>query len=343
MNEQSHPTGALMLDLEGISLTTFEAELLQRPSVGGLILFARNYQSPQQLADLISAIRQSRPEILIAVDQEGGRVQRFQQGFTRLPPLFSLGRRYREDQAQALALARQCGWLMAVELLQFGIDISFAPVLDLYNANSRVIAERAFSGDVASVTALALAYIAGMHGAGMAATGKHYPGHGSVAADSHVELPTDSRSAAEILQKDFRVFANCVAQLDGIMPAHVRYPAVDDACAGYSTQWLQDKLRGELGFDGVIFSDDLTMAAAHTVGSVEQRAEQALAAGCDMVLVCNDRNAAVTVANWLEAESHPGSKRLGRMRAQADHAGLNLQASEEWASAVRAAQSLLNT
>lgn len=308
--------GVLMLDLEGTTVTPFEQELLQRPSVGGLILFSRNYVAVNQLRDLVAAIRECRPEILIAVDQEGGRVQRLREGFLRLPSLRAIARFALADGERSCEIAATSGWAMAAELLHYGIDISFAPVLDLYQEKSPVIRERAFSASSAEVITLARAYIEGMHQAGMAATGKHFPGHGTVAADSHFELPVDKRSFAEIAATDYSTFAGCIDVLDAIMPAHVLYSQVDSHCAGFSKIWIKQKLRGELGFDGVVFSDDLSMKAALAAGSPEARAELALEAGCDMILVCNDRSCALTVADWLEANSVKGNQRLTKMQAR---------------------------
>ena len=329
-----------MLDVESTSLSAFERDLLQRPSVGGLILFARNYASPSQLKALVSSIRDSNPELLIAVDQEGGRVQRFQDGFLKLPPLHALGEMYGRDPAQARDCSTRCAWAMAAELLHYGIDISFAPVLDLYSPASPVIQERAFAAEVEVVVDLALHYIKGMNNAGMTATGKHYPGHGLVARDSHDELPIDERTADEILSNDYQVFARCIAALAGIMPAHVVYPALDTRSAGFSSLWIQEKLRKELAFDGVVFSDDLSMQAAHAVGSVEQRAELALTAGCDMVLVCNDQEAAVAVADWLEQEWVPGNSRIATMRASPAPEIADLYNEDQWAAACAVVRSL---
>ncbi|MFM1896340.1 MAG: hypothetical protein RLZZ385_1414 [Pseudomonadota bacterium] len=332
MNTSTAP-GVLMLDLLGPQLTAEERTLLQRPVVGGVILFARNYQSPQQLRTLVNDIRECAPHVLLAVDQEGGRVQRLQQGFTRLPPLERLGQQVEENLQRATELARECGWLMAAEVRAAGLDFSFAPVLDLALPVSRVIGDRGFASDPHTVASLAAAYIGGMHEAGMAATGKHFPGHGSVAADSHVEIPVDERDLAQLRELDLIPFARCARLLDGIMPAHVIYPRVDAVCAGFSERWLQDILRSELGFAGVIFSDDLSMAAAHTVGSVEQRAELALQAGCDMVLVCNDREAARVTAHWLEQHGVASNPRLSLMRGRAALSSAELAESPRWRQA----------
>lgn len=324
-----------MLDLEGATLSGHEAETLTRPVVGGLILFARNYQNPQQLLELTAAIRSVRENILICVDQEGGRVQRLRDGFLRLPPLRAIGKVYESDRTKGLALAEVCGWAMAAEVVHHGIDFSFAPVLDLFNTASEVIKDRAFAADFSTVSVLAEAYIKGMNDAGMAATGKHYPGHGTVVADSHFELPVDSRSGEEILGADYQAFAQCIKFLGAIMPAHVKYPALDAECAGYSQFWIQQKLRQELGFEGVVFSDDLTMAAAHEAGDVCTRADKALNAGCDMVLVCNDSAAALQVADYLEGRADEGlsrgSERLATMLANSD-SGKDLYSSGRWLS-----------
>ena len=340
MNDNNHSLGVLMLDLDGVTLTALERELLQRSAVGGLILFGRNFASTDQLKDLIAAVRECNEELLIAVDQEGGRVQRFREGFLELPALHCIGLLYQTDPQQAKTVANQCGWAMAAEILQYDIDISFAPVLDLYNANSTAIKERSFAESVETVSELAHSYIEGMHEAGMAATGKHYPGHGTVSTDSHVELPTDNRSYEEIMQTDYRVFANCTDVLDAIMLAHVIYPAVDSVSAGYSSVWLQKKLRTELGFNGIVFSDDLTMTAAHSVGSPENRVQTALEAGCDMVLVCNDRSSALRVMDWLDASDYPANPRLNCMKGRASAEIADLYTTNRWAEASALVKSL---
>jgi len=299
MSKHTDTQPLLMLDLEGPALTEEEQDLLRHPAVGGLILFSRNYQEPDQLYELVHRVRQARPDLLIAVDQEGGRVQRFRTEFTRLPPMAALGRYHGRDPEAARHAADLLGELMADELRAYDIDISFAPVLDLDFGNSSVIGDRSFNADPRAVTDLAGAFIDGMARAGMAATGKHFPGHGHVAADSHLELPEDPRTW-EQLQDDLVPFKALAPRLDGIMPAHVRYQAVDDEPAGFSRHWLGKVLRGDCGYRGVIFSDDLGMAGAAGAGDFAQRAQAALGAGCDMVLVCNDRAGAVTVAQWLE-------------------------------------------
>ena len=323
-----------MLDIEGTEPSAEEQQLLQRPVVGGIILFGHNYTNPAQLRCLVTALRDINPRLLLAVDQEGGRVQRLREGFLPLPSLHSLIPGYREHPDRVRRLVNLHGWAMAAEILHHGIDFSFAPVLDLYNHDSRIIAERAFSADVAVTSELARAYIGGMHEAGMRATGKHFPGHGTVVADTHLAEVIDERSAAEILDNDFQVFANCIDLLDGIMPAHVRYPAIDTDCAGFSPVWIQQKLRGQLGFQGVVFSDDVSMTAARTAGNAVQRAARALAAGCDMVLVCHDRAAALAIADYLESIGHPGSPRLAAMRATPAREISKLYATPRWQTAV---------
>ena len=316
MNKQNNPPGVLMLDLEGTSISSFEYDLLQRRSVGGLILFSRNYESPLQLKELIAAVRECRKELLIAVDQEGGRVQRFREGFLKLPALQLIGEAVAENKKHGLEVAKQCGWAMAAEVLHYGLDLSFAPVLDLLTTKSQVIGDRAFANNADALVLTASSYIDGMNAAGMKATGKHFPGHGTVEADSHIELPCDDRTSEELLNNDYRVFAELAPKLGALMPAHVRYPAVDENCAGYSTLWIQEKIRDELKFEGVVFSDDLSMTAAHGAGDAADRAALALNAGCDMILVCNDRAAALNVADWIEFSGIEGHSRISGMRSE---------------------------
>lgn len=336
--------GVLMLDLQGPVLQDDEQALLRSPCTGGVILFARNFVDPQQLLALVASIRACRPNLLIAVDQEGGRVQRLRNGFTRLPPMRVFTQSWQQDPRLALQQARQCGWLMAAEVLAYGIDFSFAPVLDLDSGLSAVIGDRAFSSDPDQVTAIASAFMQGMHEAGMATTGKHFPGHGSVAADSHTDLPVDSRPLAQIREQDLVPFRQCSGVLDAVMPAHVIYEQADPRCAGFSPFWLQTVLRGELGFDGVIFSDDLVMAGAAAAGSMEQRVDAALEAGCDMVLVCNDRTAALQALAHLErrGQGEENSKRrLLRMAAREQWNPERLHGSPQWQAARQTIESLL--
>ncbi len=278
-----------MLDLPGLWLESEDRQLLRQPEVGGMILFARNTESPAQVRELVTSIRAIRPDMLIAIDQEGGRVQRLRRGVHRLPALADIAKKGGD---QAAAAARAAAWLMATEMLACGIDISFAPVLDLEHGRSKVIGNRSLGANPEQVSFLASAYIDGLNQAGMAATGKHFPGHGWAEADSHFALPVDERSEAQIRELDLKPFALLANQLGGIMPAHVVYSQVDSLPAGFSRYWLQTILREELGFTGVIFSDDLTMAGAHAVGGIAERIDAAVAAGCDMLLICNDRAAA---------------------------------------------------
>lgn len=325
------PLGPLMLDVEGLALTRLEVETLGRPGVGGLILFRRNFESIDQVKALIDAIRDVRPDIIIAVDQEGGRVQRFQTGLTRLPALRVLGEAFERDGESALALAADFGWLMAAEMLSLGVDISFAPVLDLDFGRSAVIGNRSIHRNPEVVTQVASAYIAGMQEAGMAATGKHFPGHGWVEADSHVAIPTDKRAESVIVADDIKPFAALSQQLKGIMPAHVIYHQVDPQPAGFSRYWLQDVLRAQQQFSGVIFSDDLTMEGASMAGSYPERAQAAKDAGCDMVLVCNQFDKALEVLDWVEREEwQPDQTRLMGMRSQRTWDIDELKQMERW-------------
>jgi beta-N-acetylhexosaminidase len=295
--------GPVMLDVAGPRLTPEEREMLRHPSVGGVILFARNFESPLQLLALTAEIRAlRRPEPLIAVDHEGGRVQRFQEGFTRIPPMRLLGERWDTDPARARTLAEATGYVVAVELRTHGVDFSFAPVLDVDFGSSSVIGDRAFSEEPAVIAALAGAFVAGLKAGGAASVGKHFPGHGFVKADSHVDVPVDEREFGEIEAADLLPYRKLIKRdLSGIMPAHVIYPKVDRRPAGFSPVWLKDVLRSRLGFEGMIFSDDLSMEGASVAGGVVQRAEAALAAGCDLVLVCNAPQAASEVLDGLRA------------------------------------------
>ena len=294
------PLGPVMLDVAGHRLTDEERARLCHPLVGGVILFARNYADPAQLSALTAEIRALRsPALLITVDHEGGRVQRFRTGFTVLPAMGVLGRAWNADPDAARKLARDAGRVLASELIVHGVDLSYAPVLDLDYGVSRVIGDRAFHPDPEVTVALATALIDGMADAGMGCVGKHFPGHGFVEADSHVDMPRDERDLAAIEAQDMLPFRRLAGRLAGIMPAHIIYPAVDARPAGFSSFWLQTVLRGQLGFTGVIFSDDLTMEAATEAGDIVARAEAARAAGCDMVLVCNRPDLAETLlARW---------------------------------------------
>ena len=311
--------GPVMLDVAGLELTREERERLRHPLVGGVILFSRNYESPEQVQRLVADIHAARePQLLVAVDHEGGRVQRFRAGFTELPAARVLGALHDENPRRGKRLAEACGWLMATELRSVGVDFSFAPVLDVDRGASEVIGDRAFHCDPEVVAELAHAYMRGMHQAGMAATGKHFPGHGAVTADSHGALPVDERAFVDILTEDLVPFERMIHYgLAAIMPAHVVYPKVDAQPAGYSRVWLQEVLRRRLGFQGVIFSDDLSMEGAKGAGDIVARARAALAAGCDMVLVCNDAAAAGQLLDGLGTRDDPASHlRLVRMHGR---------------------------
>ena len=328
--------GPLMVDIAGTELASEDLEILRDPLVGSVILFTRNYRNPQQISELCGAIRELRsPSLLIAVDHEGGRVQRFREGFTRLPPVRSLGRRYDEDRRDALRKAHVLGWLMAAELRAVGVDFSFAPCVDLDHGVSEIIGDRAFHSDADAVAALAGAYMSGMRDAGMAATAKHFPGHGAVIADSHVALPVDRRDFID-LGADMRPYRLLIEDhLTGIMAAHVVFPQVDALPASLSRRWIADILRGELGFHGCVFADDLNMAGAVAFGDVTARTRLALAAGCDVLPICNDRQSVLTVLGALEPDiMTPASlARLVRMRARGE-APADLHADKQWQDAV---------
>lgn len=328
-----------MVDVAGTALTAEEREALAHPLVGGVILFGRNYQSPEQVAALTADIHGLRePRLLVAVDQEGGRVQRFRDGFTRLPAVRGLGAVYDRDPRQALHYAQATGWLMASELRAVGVDISFAPVLDLDRGVSTVIGDRAFHGRAEAVADLAHAYMLGMRKAGMEATGKHFPGHGSVAADSHVAVPVDERPWEDIAAEDLVSFERMVHfGLAAVMMAHVVYPRVDPQPAGFSAHWIRQVLRTELDFRGAVFSDDLSMAAAETAGGYVDRARAALAAGCDMVLVCNSVQGRDQVLDGLPDPDDPVRPlRLARLHGKPAPGLEPLRAGAAWREALKA-------
>ena len=319
------PIGPVMIDLEGLELTAYDKEKIGHPNTGAVILFARNFAEPEQVMELINCIRATRKgSILLAVDQEGGRVQRFQQGFTRLPPA-SLYSDHPEE-------AEPSGWLMAAELLAVGIDFSFAPVLDVDCGISEIIGNRSFSQDCESAARLASQFRKGMNQAGMAAVGKHFPGHGAIALDSHLALPVDKRDLDTIRSKDIVPFKYLIDEgLEGIMPSHVVYPEIDSLPAGFSPVWIQKILREELGFDGAVFSDDLSMEGAASVGSFVERSELALHAGCDMILVCNNPEAAEQVLETTQIKQSPArEKRLIRMQGKHQLNRLQLVKSDHW-------------
>jgi len=311
--------GPIMLDVVGTELTDDDIRRLQHPLVGGVILFARNYQSPAQLKALTSAIHAVRqPPLLIAVDHEGGRVQRFKEGFTKIPPMREFGKIWDKNAKRAKQLAEEAGWVMASELRAHGVDFTFAPVLDMDYGESQVIGNRAFHQSPQAINELGFSLMHGLKRGGMAAVGKHFPGHGFVTADSHVAIPVDERSFDEIAQADMQPFRQMIDDgLPAIMPAHVIYPRVDSKPAGFSERWLQKVLRQRLEFNGVIFSDDLSMEGATVAGGVTERALAALNAGCDMVLLCNRPDLAdELLANLNWNISGQSLARLARMHGK---------------------------
>jgi beta-N-acetylhexosaminidase len=324
--------GPVMLDLMGTELTSDEQTLLQHPLVGGVILFTRNYVSMNQITELCQAIREARTTpILIAVDQEGGRVQRFRESFTRLPSMGSIGESYDQSPDEAVLLAEACGWIMASEMLAIGVDLSFAPVLDLNKQMNQVVGDRAFHRYPEGVITLARALIKGMRAAGMASTGKHFPGHGTTAVDSHVGIPIDSRDLSTIITDDMQPFIALAKELDAIMPAHILFPAVDNKAVGFSEYWLQSVLRTQLQFSGIIFSDDLNMQGASMGGDYSARSEAALNAGCDMILICNNRPAATEILNYLQKHSSLiEDKHFNKFQGRFSHTMTQLHQTEEW-------------
>ena len=298
----------VMADIAGLELTPEDEHFLLQPEIAGLILFSRNYKDSAQLKTLCRSIKALRSDLIISVDQEGGRVQRFREDFLRLPAMRRLGDAYAIDAEKATRQAFSLAWLMAAELIHHGVDISFAPVLDLDFGRSSVIGDRAFAADPQQVFTLSQAFIKGMASAGMSATAKHFPGHGHVVADSHLELPTDTR-AYELLEKnDLIPFAQLMAdnQLAAIMPAHVIYTDIDaEFTAGFSTIWLKDILRKKMGFKGLIYSDDLSMEGAAASGRPSIRAQKAKDAGCNVLLICNKREAAQEIVDTVREQQWP--------------------------------------
>ncbi len=307
--------GPVVLDVAGAQLTAEDRRRLSHPLVGMVILFSRNFTGPAQLADLCREIHALRdPPLRIAVDHEGGRVQRFRAGFTHIPPMAALGRRWDEDVLEACKVALAAGFVLGAELRARGVDLSFTPVLDLDWGRSAVIGDRALHADPRVVTVLANQLSHGLALAGMGNCGKHFPGHGWAAADSHVDAPVDERDLDAILAADAAPYGWMGAGLDAVMPAHVVYPAVDAQPAGFSPRWIREILRGRLGFTGAVFSDDLCMAGARVAGDVVASAQAALSAGCDFVLVCNDSAAADHLLAHLQWRRTPAfEERLARL------------------------------
>lgn len=324
--------GPLMIDLAGPEIDAEERELLRHPLIGGVILFTRNFRDSQQLAALVAAIHGARtPPLIVGVDHEGGRVQRFRTVFSRLPPARRIGQEYELDTRAGLHLARRLGWLMAAELRSHGIDLSFAPCVDLDYGLSEVIGDRSLHARAEVVAQLAIAYMHGMRDAGMAATAKHFPGHGAVRADSHVALPTDRRELAD-LGDDLTPYRRLIDNgLPGVMVSHVQFPAVDALPASASSRWIRGVLRGELRFQGAVFADDLSMGAAAVFGDILERVERSLGAGCDMLPVCNDRPAVVSLLDRLHVAPDPVSQvRVVRMRGRDGRAWDELTGSSDW-------------
>lgn len=331
--------GPLMVGIADRRLTQEEQELLRHPLIGGVILFTRNYEEPAQLQELVASIHAVKDSpLLVAVDQEGGRVQRFRDGFVSLPPMRQLGRLHDRDPKKAKACAQLVGWLMAAELRAAGVDLSFAPVLDLDCGTSEVIGNRAFHQDPETVADLAHAFMAGMDLAGMRAVGKHFPGHGTAAADSHLVVVTDNRAYEDIAAADLVPFERMIHYgLAALMAAHVVYPRIDANPAGFSRFWLQEMLRQRLGFQGAIFSDDLGMAGAGMAGDLYLRAEAALEAGCDMVLLCNELAMIPALLDRLESYRNPASQlRLARLHGRGRLDRVHMRLEPAWQEALHA-------
>ena len=312
------PPGPVVVDVVGTALTDEDVARIRHPAAGAVILFKRNYENPEQLAALTADIeRQREPALPVCVDHEGGRVQRFREGFTLIPPMRALGRLWDRDREAAREAATSVGYVIAAELGAHGVDFSFAPVLDLDYGGSSVIGDRALHFDPTAVGALGACLVRGLAQGGVAAVAKHFPGHGYAVADSHVAVARDERSFKDIARKDIAPYKPAIeAGLAAVMPAHVIYPQVDSQPAGYSTHWLQDVLRKQLGFQGLVFSDDLSMEGAAVAGGPPERARAALAAGCDMVLLCGNPEGLDALLESLKDTQLENSERLERMKKQ---------------------------
>jgi beta-N-acetylhexosaminidase len=324
--------GPLMIDVQGKTLTEEDRELMAHPLVGAVILFTRNFENIEQLEQLVADIRAVRtPPLLVTVDHEGGRVQRFRKGFTVLPPMRMIGREYDLDPVAGRLLARQCGWLMASELRAVGIDMSFAPCVDLDYGVSSVIGDRAFHRNPQVVAELAISFMGGMREAGMAACAKHFPGHGFVAPDSHVAMPVDRRPLVD-MDEDITPYRRLIDNgLASIMAAHVIFSEVDGRPAGFSRHWMHAELRGRLGFSGAIFTDDLSMAGAAAIGDMPTRARAALEAGCDVLSLCNNRQGVLQVIDSLRGSGDPLSQvRMARLHGKPGLTREALHASIDW-------------
>jgi beta-N-acetylhexosaminidase len=328
--------GPLMVDIAGQTLSAEDREILGHPLIGGVILFTRNYSDPPQLAALIRELHELRsPPLLVTVDHEGGRVQRFRDQFTALPPARLCGNLYDRDSALGLRFTEQLAWLMAAELRAVGVDLSFAPVVDLDYGVSVIIGDRALHRDPVAVGELARAWLLGMRRAGMAACAKHFPGHGAVAGDSHNMLPVDERSLDEIRRRDLKPYQRLIRlDLPAVMMAHVVYRQVDADPASFSRRWIGTELRQELGFTGAVFCDDLSMRGAAGAGDYVARARTALAAGCDMLPVCNNRAGVVAILDGLGVDPDPVSQwRLARLHGRDGSSMEDLVTSREWRDA----------
>lgn len=327
-----------MLDIDGLALSPADRDLLREPAVGGVILFSRNFESVEQVTDLVSEIRALRsPPLLVAVDHEGGRVQRFREGFTIMPPMRHIGREYDRDRDSGLRVARHAGWLIASELRAAGIDLCFAPCVDLDWGISEIIGNRSFHRKPDAVSELAESFARGLRSAGMASVAKHYPGHGAVVADSHLALPVDRRDYGLLLD-DMRPYERMMSTgvVAGVMMAHIVFQEIDELPAGFSPRWIQQELRSRQGFGGAIFCDDLSMKATANYGRMAARARLSLDAGCDMILVCNDRDAAHQAVNALHHYSNPLSLvRLARLHGTGQVLRETLLGSDEWQQAHR--------
>ena len=304
---------SLMIDIEGPFLNQEDIELIGSPHVGGLILFERNFLDRNQITDLCFEIKSKKPEIIIAVDQEGGRVQRFKKGFSQIPPMQRLGDLVSYDKHAGLDLCKNAGWLIASELIASGIDLSFSPVLDLDQDLSSIIGDRAFSDQIDIVIECARAFIFGMNEAGMACVGKHFPGHGSISEDSHLEKPIDRRAFNEIEKKDLIPFKELINNLDGIMTAHILFPDVDERITTFSKIWIKQILREQMKFEGMIFSDDLSMEGTNEFKSFYDKTKNAIISGCEMVLICNNREGAKDALKYFEENNIEASEKTFSM------------------------------
>ena len=304
---------SLMIDIEGPFLSQEDIELIGSPHVGGIILFERNFLDRNQITDLCFEIKSKKPEIIIAVDQEGGRVQRFKKGFSQIPPMQRLGDMVSYDKQAGLYLCKNTGWLIASELIASGIDLSFSPVLDLDQDLSSILGDRAFSDQIYIVIECARAFIFGMNEAGMACVGKHFPGHGSISEDSHLEKPIDRRALNEIENKDLIPFKELINNLDGIMTAHILFPDVDERITTFSKIWIKQILREQMKFEGMIFSDDLSMEGTNEFKSFYDKTKNAIISGCEMVLICNNREGAKDALKYFEENNIEASEKIFSM------------------------------